>query len=68
MGIGLLAQGVGCDSSASCYWLWAHSWVLAALPWLQAAELVVADSYSLPNGRRYALLKMKPKAPPLAAD
>jgi hypothetical protein len=27
------------------------------LPWLQAAGLRVARSYSLPNGRRYALLE-----------
>jgi 4-amino-4-deoxy-L-arabinose transferase-like glycosyltransferase len=33
----------------------------SALPWLQAAGLRVAMSYSLPNGRRYALLE--PDAP-----
>jgi 4-amino-4-deoxy-L-arabinose transferase-like glycosyltransferase len=30
------------------------------LPWLQAAGLRVAKSYSLPNGRRYALLELNP--------
>jgi 4-amino-4-deoxy-L-arabinose transferase len=30
------------------------------LPWLEAAGLRVAKSYSLPNGRRYALLERNP--------
>ena len=30
------------------------------LPWMQAAGLEVAKYYSLPHGRRYALLKVKP--------
>jgi hypothetical protein len=30
----------------------------SGLPWLQAAGLRVAMSYSLPNGRRYALLEL----------
>jgi 4-amino-4-deoxy-L-arabinose transferase-like glycosyltransferase len=34
--------------------------VEAALPWMQAAGLTVAMSYSLPHGRRYALLEIKP--------
>jgi len=33
------------------------------LPWMQAAGLQVAMSYSLPHGRRYALLMIKPKEP-----
>jgi len=32
----------------------------AALPWMPAAGLTVAMSYSLPHGRRYALLEIKP--------
>jgi len=32
----------------------------AAPPWMQSAGLKVAQSYSLPHGRRYALLEMKP--------
>ncbi len=32
----------------------------AALPWLEKAGLRVARSYSLPNGRRYALLERNP--------
>lgn len=35
--------------------------VEAALPWLQSAGLEIAQSYSLPHGRRYALLTMKPE-------
>jgi 4-amino-4-deoxy-L-arabinose transferase-like glycosyltransferase len=34
--------------------------VEAALPWRQSAGLEIAHSYSLPHGRRYALLKLKP--------
>jgi hypothetical protein len=30
------------------------------LPWLTAAKLRVAKRYSLPNGRRYALLEVNP--------
>jgi 4-amino-4-deoxy-L-arabinose transferase len=29
-------------------------------PWMQSAQLRVAKSYALPNGRRYALLEIKP--------
>jgi 4-amino-4-deoxy-L-arabinose transferase len=32
----------------------------AMLPWMQAAGLEVAKYYSLPHGRRYALLRIKP--------
>lgn len=33
------------------------------LPWAEAARLRVAKSYSLPNGRRYALLELQPEVP-----
>ena len=32
----------------------------SALSWLPATGLRVADTYSLPNGRRYALLELPP--------
>jgi hypothetical protein len=32
----------------------------ASLPWMQAAGLRPAESYSLPYGRRYALLQVIP--------
>jgi 4-amino-4-deoxy-L-arabinose transferase-like glycosyltransferase len=34
--------------------------VEAALPWRQSAGLEIVHSYSLPHGRRYALLRLKP--------
>jgi 4-amino-4-deoxy-L-arabinose transferase-like glycosyltransferase len=34
--------------------------VESALPWLPTAGLEITHSYSLPHGRRYALLKVKP--------
>ena len=32
------------------------------LPWLQSAGLRMAKTYALPNGRRYALLELTPRA------
>jgi len=32
----------------------------ALQPWMQAAQLQIAKRYALPNGRRYALLELKP--------
>jgi hypothetical protein len=32
----------------------------ADLPWLQQSQLLVLQRYALPNGRRYALLALKP--------
>jgi hypothetical protein len=38
------------------------------LPWLQSAGLRMAQSYALPNGRRYALLELNPQSVPLALN